>query len=75
MNGIEEMIRRRAYRLWDRAGRPSGRGEEFWLAAKTEIERATDAGDRKLGPLVPRRLETRGETASDWNTRRPDPIF
>jgi hypothetical protein len=42
---IEEEIRKRAYRLWERAGCPDGRSEEFWHAARREIEGegATDA--------------------------------
>jgi hypothetical protein len=26
-----------AYRLWEEAGRPEGRHEEFWLAAEAQI--------------------------------------
>jgi len=33
----EERIRRRAYRLWEEAGQPDGRSNEFWLAAEKEI--------------------------------------
>ena len=37
MSGKEEQIRRRAYRLWEEAGRPEGRSGEFWLAAERDI--------------------------------------
>ena len=37
MSDIEETIRRRAYELWEDAGRPEGRSDEFWLAAEVEI--------------------------------------
>jgi len=38
VDGIEERIRTRAYKLWERAGCPEGRSEEFWHAARGEIE-------------------------------------
>jgi hypothetical protein len=31
-----EWIANRAYRLWEMAGRPSGRDWDFWLAAENE---------------------------------------
>lgn len=31
-----EWIADRAYRLWEKAGRPSGRDLDFWLAAENE---------------------------------------
>jgi len=37
MSEQEEDVRRRAYRLWEEAGRPEGRSEEFWLAAEREV--------------------------------------
>lgn len=37
MSDIEETVRRRAYQLWEDAGRPEGRSDEFWLAAEVEI--------------------------------------
>jgi hypothetical protein len=30
-------IRERAHRLWERAGKPEGREEEFWHAAEQEL--------------------------------------
>jgi regulation of enolase protein 1 (concanavalin A-like superfamily) len=33
----DERIRTRAWQLWDQAGRPEGRDEEFWLQAEIEI--------------------------------------
>ncbi len=35
---LEEQIRNYAYQLWDKAGRPEGRDEEFWNAAKAELD-------------------------------------
>jgi hypothetical protein len=33
----DEQIRARAYSLWEEAGRPSGDGVQFWLAAEREL--------------------------------------
>jgi hypothetical protein len=33
----EERIRERAKRLWEEAGKPEGRDEEFWQRAEREI--------------------------------------
>ena len=38
MGDFEETIRKRAYALWERAGRPEGRSEEFWHAARADID-------------------------------------
>ena len=40
---LEERVRLRAYKLWEQAGRPEGRSEEFWERARAEVE-AEDAG-------------------------------
>ena len=31
MDNVEQTIRKRAYEFWERAGRPEGRSDEFWL--------------------------------------------
>jgi hypothetical protein len=33
----DQEIRIRAYRLWDAAGRPNGRSEEFWEQAYQQL--------------------------------------
>ncbi len=38
MSAIEQMVRERAYELWNRADRPDGRSDEFWFAASAEFE-------------------------------------
>jgi len=38
MSSIEEGVRRRAYELWENAGQPEGRSDEFWFAAIAELE-------------------------------------
>ncbi len=36
----EQDIRDRAHRLWEQAGRPEGREDEFWHAAEQELRNA-----------------------------------
>jgi hypothetical protein len=43
MSGFEKLVRAKAYELWERAGRPEGRGDEFWHAAKRELEAGASA--------------------------------
>jgi Protein of unknown function (DUF2934) len=38
MSGFERLVREKAYELWERAGRPDGRNDEFWHASKQELE-------------------------------------
>jgi hypothetical protein len=38
MTSFEKLIREKAYELWERAGRPDGRDDEFWYAAMHEVE-------------------------------------
>ena len=47
MDDYEDHIQRRAYQLWEEAGRPEGRSDDFWHAARAEIadEKAPDAAD------------------------------
>ena len=56
MNTNEQMIREQAYELWDHAGRPDGRSDEFWFAAKVEFEREEKTGEGNLGRMFPRML-------------------
>jgi Protein of unknown function (DUF2934) len=35
----DEKIRERAHRLWREAGKPYGRGKEFWRRAREELSR------------------------------------
>ena len=39
MGDFEKVIRERAYELWEHAGRPNERSDEFWFAARAEFER------------------------------------
>jgi len=35
----EEQIRTRAHQLWEQAGKPEGREEEFWHQAEQELQK------------------------------------
>ena len=39
----EYQIRHRAYELWNAAGRPDGKHQQFWEAAERELKRAEAA--------------------------------
>ncbi|SMQ74523.1 Protein of unknown function [Devosia lucknowensis] len=58
----EDKIRDRAYQLWDQAGRPEGREQEFWydaqreLAEEEDVDTSAEAAALDLPPLVPGRL-------------------
>jgi hypothetical protein len=47
----EERIRRRAYELWEAAGRPGNDHQKFWLLAEAEIAAEEDDPER----TIPRR--------------------
>ena len=67
MDDIEHVIRRRAYELWEQAGCPEGRGDEFWHAARAEIEgeRADEA------PAGRARPPDRGAAGGRFPARKP----
>lgn len=54
MSTIEDAIRRRAYELWEQAGRPEGRSDEFWHAARDELDGKETLQERidELGPPI-----------------------
>jgi len=55
----QEKVRDRAYQLWDRAGQPEGRDQEFWFDAERELaeedEVDTSAVNSEVGlpPTMP----------------------
>jgi hypothetical protein len=53
MNTNEQVIREQAYELWDHAGRPDDRSDEFWFAAIAEFESGEETGERNLSANVP----------------------
>ena len=67
MRDFEKMIRDRAYELWEHAGRPSDRRDEFWFAARAEFERKGRTEAKQASGFVQRRVEPpRHESAADW---------
>lgn len=49
-----EEIREKAYLLWQDAGSPNGRSDEYWFAAETELRKQRGgAGDREEGDERP----------------------
>jgi hypothetical protein len=53
MSSIEEAVRRRAYELWEQAGEPEGRSEEFWFAAIAELEGRLPTLEERVEALGP----------------------
>jgi hypothetical protein len=51
MSAIEVTIRKRAYELWDHAGRPDDRMDEFWYAARAEFK-DEETADREQAAAV-----------------------
>jgi hypothetical protein len=44
----EEQIRKHAHELWERAGKPEGRDDEFWHQAERELEETEQLRDIAL---------------------------
>lgn len=55
----DEKIRNRAYQLWDEAGQPEGREQEFWYRAERELaeddnaDSSAEAAEVDRPPVVP----------------------
>ena len=47
MSALDEMIRKRAYELWEKAGMPQGRSDEFWFAARAEFESGAPPAEKR----------------------------
>lgn len=41
----EEQIRHYAHLLWEKAGQPEGRADEFWHAAEVELNAESESPD------------------------------
>jgi len=48
LSAMEKVIRELAYELWEQAGRPYGRSDEFWFAARYEFEHREETGETQL---------------------------
>ena len=65
MSVMKEVVRQLAYELWEQAGRPEGRSDEFWFAARYELERREETGDTQPPVRLPAE-PPRQESAADW---------
>ncbi|MCP3459606.1 DUF2934 domain-containing protein [Bradyrhizobium sp. CCGUVB23] len=45
----EEQIRKRAFELWEQAGKPEGREDEFWQRAQKDLQDAEENDDPNKG--------------------------
>lgn len=65
----EELVRERAYRIWERQGSPDGHAEQFWLMAEEELiaEGATRPG------AVPEPVEDKVDEAGEESFPASDP--
>jgi hypothetical protein len=65
--GFDEIVRTRAYALWESEGRPLGRDAEHWLqseeAARRELERVA-------APKAPAQPKTKAPPAKKVSTKR-----
>lgn len=57
----EDLIRRRAYALWEKEGRPEGKQEEHWRRAHEEMHGLEDAP--KQIPDTPAHMAPAGRKA------------
>ncbi|MDK1494478.1 DUF2934 domain-containing protein [Sinorhizobium sp. 7-81] len=74
----EELIRTRAYELWERAGRPEGDGLEHWFEAANEVQSAKINGVEVLkdaavpGGTIESTVVTQARTPKSTVTKQPD---
>jgi Protein of unknown function (DUF2934) len=52
----EEQIRERAYQLWEAAGKPEDREQEFWYQAEGELK--TETGEASQASIPDEKSET-----------------
>jgi len=45
----DEKIRTLAYELWQKDGSPDGRADDYWAAARAQVENEGDAGSEQDG--------------------------
>lgn len=65
----DDRIRRRAYEIWEREGRPEGREAEHWAAAQAELEREQTRSDTQDVPAM--RVDQTAPTAAELARRDP----
>jgi hypothetical protein len=50
---LEQRVREAAYRLWEAAGCPEGREQDFWFQAEAEIQALEEKLDNSLADSFP----------------------
>lgn len=48
-----DQIRKRAFELWEQAGKPEGRDEEFWRQAERDLSKEKKNGEGKEEKRTP----------------------
>ena len=69
----ETLTRERAYLLWEQAGRPEGRAEEFWLAALASLAAETAAVAPSDSPKTAARRRAAGAVVTSGTAAPPAP--
>jgi Protein of unknown function (DUF2934) len=65
--GFDEMVRTRAYALWESEGRPLGRDAEHWLQSEEEARREL----RRTAPVkAPSQPKAKAASAKKVSTKR-----
>jgi hypothetical protein len=49
----DDQIRLRAHQLWEQAGKPDGREDEFWHQAERELEQMEDVARQEPPAVLP----------------------
>jgi hypothetical protein len=62
--GFDEMVRTRAYALWESEGRPLGRDAEHWLQSEEEARRELQRTAPVKAPSQPKAKAMSGKKAS-----------
>ena len=57
MQVTEEMVRIKAYELWEAGGKPKGRAKENWFSAQTLLQEAASKPSRKTRNQPPNGLK------------------
>jgi hypothetical protein len=66
--GFDEMVRNRAYALWEREGRPLGRDAEHWLQSEEEARRELLRKATAKAPSQPKAKAASGKKGSAKRT-------
>ncbi len=70
----DELVRERAYRIWERQGSPDGQADQFWLMAEEELiaeGHSRPGATAQSSPEAP--MENRVDEASEESFPASDP--